>query len=326
MYSIKQIPEDFQVKEISKVDIGQVGHFTYFVLKKKNYTTVGAIEQIAEKLKIKPNRFGFAGNKDRVAVTTQLVSVKDIPKDPLERISLKDISIEVLGYGARPVSLGDLFGNDFLITVRNLSKDDLDRLDAKVASGMMVPNFFGEQRFSENNAEIGKAIVKRDFKKAVKIILKTQGDYEMSVKEHLEEHKEDYIGALRKINKKILRIFLSAFQSDIFNQTVRKYISSQKENVMVPIVGFGTEIDDPMIDVIVMKIMEKEGVIFRDFVIREMPELSFEGSERPLYVSVDNLRIVEVGKDTINKKYKVVLSFTLGSGSYATEVIKYLFE
>jgi len=323
MYTIKQIPEDFIVKEVSNVELGKVGQFTYFILKKKNYNTVTALQRIAERLRIPVKRFGFAGNKDKVALTEQLVSVKDIPKDLLGKIKLKDIEIEVVGFGNKPISLGNLFGNNFEITVRNLIKEDLDMLDIKLKKEMKIPNYFGKQRFSKNNSKIGRAIVKRDFKLAVELMLENDGDYEKEVADYLKIHENDYVGALRKVNKKILKLFVSAYQSEMFNQTLTKYGGEDKK---IPVVGFGTELEDYDSKDIIEEIMEKEKVGIRDFVIREFPELSSEGTERKRLMSITNLQLKQVGEDTMNKKYKVILTFTLGPGSYATEVLRNIFS
>ena len=75
MYKIKQIPEDFVVREISGIRPSEHGKYTYFLLKKRNYTTQRAVKAIADALHIPEKRFGFAGNKDKNAITEQLCSV-----------------------------------------------------------------------------------------------------------------------------------------------------------------------------------------------------------------------------------------------------------
>ena len=122
MYKIKQLPEDFIVEEVSNIKIQNDGIYTYFSLKKKDYTTNKAIAQIANSLNIEPKRFSFAGLKDKQAITTQICSVKGISKEQLEKIQLKDIELKYLGKGPTPISMGDLEGNNFTITVRNLER------------------------------------------------------------------------------------------------------------------------------------------------------------------------------------------------------------
>ena len=69
MYKIKQLPEDFIVKEISHVNPQLNGQYAYFILKKTNLTTIDALQILSNKFKIPLKNFGFAGNKDKKAVT-----------------------------------------------------------------------------------------------------------------------------------------------------------------------------------------------------------------------------------------------------------------
>jgi len=106
MYKIKQQPSDFKVVELSNIKIGETGKYTYFLLKKKDYNTLFAIEMIANKLRIPLKRFGFAGNKDKKAITTQMCSVERVSESKLKSIDLKNISLEFKGKGDEPICLG----------------------------------------------------------------------------------------------------------------------------------------------------------------------------------------------------------------------------
>jgi tRNA pseudouridine13 synthase len=300
MYKIKQTAEDFVVKEISNVKIGDKGSYIYLLLKKKDYTTIKAIEQIAEKLRLKAKFFGFAGTKDRRAVTEQLISIKGANRNKIEKIRLKDIGLKYLGRGENPISLGDLKGNEFVITIRNLTNKEINRLENKK---ILVPNYFGEQRFSRNNVKIGKSIIKKDFKKAAELV-------------GIDAENNNYIGALRKINKKILRLYVHAYQSYLFNKTIYQYLKTNKQ-LKIPIVGFGTEIDgikDLKLKKIIKNIIKQEKISLRDFIISSIPELSSEGTERELFVKV-KFNVIKLEKD------KAIVSFYLPKGSYATVVV-----
>jgi len=155
MYVLKTIPQDFIVKERSNVEIKKEGQYTYFLLKKTDYNTLKALQTVANVLHYNIKDFGYAGNKDKKAITEQLCSVKGNPN--LEHIKLTDIEVKEVGKGDKPISLGDLEGNEFTITIRNIEK-----LPEKKEE---FTNYFGEQRFGRNNVEVGRAIVKGDFKK-----------------------------------------------------------------------------------------------------------------------------------------------------------------
>ena len=343
MYIIKQIPEDFVVKEITDVELKDKGEYTYFILKKRNYTTERAVSAIADYLKIDRKKIGYAGSKDKKALTEQMISIQRFNKT--KNIKLKDIELVYRGKGNERLSLGDLKGNKFIITVRNLDKKEI-KINSKTQP---IPNYFDEQRFSKNNYLVGKSILKKDFRKAVDLILedsseKTSG-FEEDVKEHISKLPNDFIGAIKKIPKKTRMMYVHAFQSLIFNKTVFELIISEKgnykkvqyqhgffafplktmKNLKLPIIGFGTEFKDKKIKEISSKILKEEGITLRDFIIRGMPELASEGDERNMFVEAENINFKTEKDELNNNKKKCIISFKLPKGSYATIVIKKIF-
>ena len=309
MYILKQTPEDFIVKEIINVKTEDKGIYSYFVLKKKDYNTVEAIEKIANKLNIPSKFIGFAGNKDKRAVTEQVISIKTTKK--INDLRLDDIDLEYIGKGNEPVSLGSHEGNQFVITIRNLASRETDKIKKISKNKLLVPNYFGEQRFSKNNIEIGRSMIKKDFKKASELA-------------GLKVNNNDYVGGLRKINKKVLTLYLHAYQSYLFNDTINQYLKINKnkpvKNIKIPIIGFGTETSNNQLGKIINGILKQEKISLRDFIIRQMPELSLEGAERDLFAEVKDFKIIKLGKG------KATISFYLPKGSYATVVIEKLFS
>ena len=305
MYTIKEKPEDFLVKEIPDYELGE-GIYAYFWLTKKNENTIDAARRIAEKLKIPLKNIGFAGTKDKIAITKQVISIK---KGKKEEIKLKDITLEYIGQGNTPISLGDLKGNEFVITVRNIKTK-------RIKTSGLIPNLFGPQRFSKNNAEIGKYLVKKQFNKAVELINNP------GVQEHLESSPADYIGALRIIPLKTRKIYIHAYQSLLWNKTVEQFLKTgHNTNRKIPIIGFQTdreEIKDADLKEILLNILKQEEITERNFIIPQIKELSSEGAERDLFVKPENLEI------DIKEKTAIV-SFSLKKGSYATVVVDMLF-
>ena len=144
MYKIKQIPQDFVVKEISRVNPENSGQYAYFILKKINYSSVRALEILSEKLNIKLKNLGFAGNKDKNAVTEQKISIKNFPSQRgkiFADYKLNNIELKYLGNGKIPVSLGDLDGNEFEITIRNIDVNDINKIFLLCIKKILIPNF-----------------------------------------------------------------------------------------------------------------------------------------------------------------------------------------
>ncbi len=307
-YVIKQRPEDFIVRERSLAEPKASGSYSYIRVRKRNLTTMEAAEAIAAHLGIPSGDVGFAGAKDRAAVAEQVMSVKGDFRKKLESLSAANMDVEFLGKCGSPVSLGDLEGNDFEIIVRNAEKKP-ERISRFV-------NYFGEQRFSRNNAEVGKAIIKGDFRKAAALADNKRAEC------HLKEHKNDCIGALRSMPRRTLMMYLHSYQSLLWNRTAEMHVKQNREgaNIAIPLVGFATEYKDDAVKSIVKDILEKEGVTERDFIIREMPEMSLEGCERQLFAEPEGLRIEDIGEGS----YRI--SFFLPKGCYATEAVRQMLE
>lgn len=331
MYKIKQIPEDFIVNELNNLTIDNEGKYSYFLLKKKNYNTLMAIKKVAHKLRTNEKNIGFAGNKDKNAVTEQIISINTIsknPKDLINNLKIKDINLTHMGNGNKEVSLGSHQGNDFLITIRNLDENEIEKIKNLESNIILMPNYFGQQRFSKNNHLIGKAMIKKNFSKAIELILESNSDFSYEIKNHLEKNKNDFVGALKKVPLRLLKLFAHSYQSFIFNNSLNKYFKKNKiKKTKLPIIGFGTEINDKEIEIIVNKIMENEKISFRDFIVNSMPELSQEGSERDSFVEVNGFKVIENGNDELNpNKFKIKINFSLPKGSYATVFIDFLLK
>ncbi|MBI2668251.1 tRNA pseudouridine(13) synthase TruD [Candidatus Woesearchaeota archaeon] len=336
MYTIKQLPEDFLVREISTVQIKPSGRYLYFRLQKRHRNTLDVIRELARIFHIKEKQIGFAGNKDKTAVTEQLCSISDIGKERLSSITIKDVTLTIVGYGDEPISLGDLAGNEFEITVRNL--DDLDT-DGDIKPTHYLPNYFDEQRFSTNNISVGKNIIQKQFMGAVAII-----NHPLS-HEYLQRHPADYVGALKKIPLRLLRLYVNAYQSYLWNETLaaflEKYGTAPKKitnshgslvfvddtekfkDLEIPLIGFTTINTIPEIQAIINTIVTKENITYSDFIIKAIPEISAEGELRPAFVEVTDLKIGNLEDDDLHHgKKKIRVSFTLPKGSYATMLIK----
>ncbi len=285
---IKQVPEDFKV--IEKFDIKfSSGDYSYYLLHKRDLSTLEACKIISL---IWKKDVSYAGNKDKKAVTEQYISVKNGPEKDLNE---KKFSLKFVGKGSVPISLGDHSGNYFEIVVR-----DIDKLP-KIKKEFV--NYFGEQRFSKNNAEIGKLLVKKEFGRAAEL-LKENG----TLKEI-----DNPVQQLNKLERKLLMLFVNSYQSELWNKMAKT--SKEKE---IPLIGFGTEETSE-----INHILKEEGITTRDFVIKQLRGVSSEGGFRERVATADELEVGKLEDDELNKgKKKVLLKFFLNKGCYATEFLR----
>lgn len=331
-YILKHIPEDFVVKEVPITFSGS-GPFRIYLLRKKNYDTEKAIQSLSKATGILRKFFGYAGAKDRQAVTEQYISIKSDRN--LDNFSLEDIHLTFISYHNHPLSLGDLKGNTFTITLRNLEKEIL--FSQKEA---FIPNYFDEQRFSTQNVTIGKLLLQKKFD----LVYDSLKNQEMI--DHLLKHERDFVGALKLIPQKILSIYIHAYQSYLWNQSVYSLLKSHKGRLLsyslgqfyfpdtvimqdkfIPLIGFDVDpqCDSSFLDII-YNLLHIEGITHRDFIFKEFPYLSSEGDLRALWSHVLDITLNQKEDDEhFSEKYKQSISFTLEKGSYATLFIKYLF-
>ncbi len=301
---IKEHIEDFYVKEIMEPQLSS-GPFSYFLLHKENLGTFEAIEKLAKALHLPMKCFGYAGIKDKRAVTEQYLSIYKASKENVERLSLAGMTLRYVGSGKERISLGDHQGNYFRIVVRDLAEKKTLAVDK-------MKNLFDSQRFGKTgkNYLIGKAIVKGDFTQACQLL-------------DLKIIENDPIRTLRTMaDRRMLRFYISAYQSYLWNQVVEQ-VADEKA---VPVIGFLTKLASPRIRDIYEKLLHQEGVTTRDFLVPKMPELGNEGTERELCVRVVNFSAAWDQDELHDGKYKATLSFQLPKGAYATLVVTTLFS
>lgn len=325
-YLIKQVPEDFEVVEVPKLCLNPDGPYTYFLLKKKGYSTLSAIKAIVREIHVPAKCIGFAGNKDKQAITEQACSIRGDFQTSLSRIAISGIGIFPLGRGDQPLRLGDHLGNRFSITVREIQKSPQPL--------QQFINYFGPQRFSNNNTRIGHALVSRRYHEAISLICESSVRLADGLHAYYGEHPRDPIGCLRTLPKTLLMLYVHSYQSMLWNETVREYVSTLTASPpplstsleTVPLIGFDLSFRDPVLRDIVESILEREGIQPYHFIFRDMPELCAEGGERKMMVPVSNLMIGDLFPNTLGEGFQCNISFSLPPGSYATTFLDQLFN
>lgn len=149
---IRTTPEDFLVDEIPAYDPSGEGDHLYLRFRKRGLTTDEAVRAIVRALGVDKRETGVAGLKDKVAVTTQWISVLSRDRETEARardLALEGIDIlEVKRHGNK-LRTGHLHGNRFTIVVRDVAPEALAEVRAafdRIARDG-VPNAFGTQRF-----------------------------------------------------------------------------------------------------------------------------------------------------------------------------------
>lgn len=306
MFEIKKIPEDFIVKEIMDLKINDKGDYSYFLVRKKNWSSLGLVNEISKRLKIKKNFIGIAGNKDKNAVSEQYFSFFKVNKEKVLKLNIRDVKFNFVGYGDKRINIGDLNENEFIITIRNLD----NKINGRISR---IKNYYDKQRFGIHNDNhlAGKYLIKKDFKSVCRLL-------------NLEVNGNDFVGALRRTDEKLLKLYIHAYSSYLFNEVIDLL---DRDYGNIPIIGFLTEFNNKEIKEAYENILNKEEVNVSDFIIKQIPNLSSEGGERKMFASVKDFKVLDFDKDELNNgRFKEVISFKLGKGSYGTLVVKEFVE
>lgn len=249
---IKADPEDFRVDELALYDPSGEGTHVYFRVLKRGLPTPAAVGRIARFLGVTPNEIGYAGLKDAQAVTSQWMSVEHV--DPAKLAAFRDGQIEIRDVTRHTNKLrrGHLSANRFRVRIRQVDPDSIERARAilDVLRTRGAPNYFGRQRFGlrGDTAELGKALLHNDAREFCRIYLGRpmdgdppelaaaraafdQGDLDRALTHWPRDfsaprralkalRKGGPAAAVRTVDKRMRRLFVSAAQSAVFNRVL----------------------------------------------------------------------------------------------------------
>jgi tRNA pseudouridine13 synthase len=387
--TLRRQAEDFVVEEIP-VPIPGTGPYLICRLTKKNWELQRLVKEIARALGISHRRIAWAGTKDKRAVTTQWISIFNIDPESIGNLRFKDVRLEVVGRSPEPLSLGMLQGNRFSLWIRDCFPADLSvSVTACVdAANQGILNYYGVQRFGARRPvthRVGEYMLRGDFEGAIRTYVgmafpdepaetrlaresyEQSGDpktalrefptylsYERALLHALVEAPDRYREALSALPPKLLSMFVSAFQSYLFNAALSA--RGREGSLITPSVGDMVVFSDGKIDTVtqallpaarmqvergravpalfipgsrveewerasprVIELLEEHGITPSHFLqVQDVVGASFQGFSRPILLSTKISSYVE--------RADVHLQFTLDPGQYATTVCRELMK
>lgn len=257
---IKQRAEDFFVQELPLYEPSGEGEHVYCEIQKVGLSTFDAINRISEALRVSSRDIGYAGMKDARAVSRQLLSIWGTTPENVMSLRLPDITVQWAARHGNKLRLGHLSANRFAIKIRDVVATDVVKLKPVVAEIQRrgMPNYFGEQRFGRrnNNDALGAALVRDDNFRVLSLLLggadetlddpRTAAARRAFDAENLDEamklwprsggmerrvlarliKTQNPGAAVRCIDDKIRRLWISALQSRLFNEVVARRIAA----------------------------------------------------------------------------------------------------
>ena len=187
-FHFKQSPRDFVVEEIPLYEFSNEGEHLILLVRKKGLTTNEMVGQIARYLGIKNKEIGYAGLKDKHAMTKQYISIHKKYEEALENFNHESIKIISKRYHNNKIRIGHLKGNRFYIKVKKVNPTSAVKIDEalKNIATFGMPNFFGFQRFGNDgdNHILGEKLAK---------------------------------GEAKERNPRVKKLLINAYQSHLFN-------------------------------------------------------------------------------------------------------------
>jgi tRNA pseudouridine13 synthase len=170
--TLKQLNEDFIVTELPlQLPFGE-GEHIWLDIEKNGANTAFVAQQLAEAAGVQERDVGYAGLKDRWAITRQWFSIylpsgKAGETPDLTQLQHPEFKVLSQSRHVKKLRPGDLQGNRFRIVLREV-RGDRDAIEAnlKAVAAQGVPNYFGAQRFGfeGGNVEQGRAMLAREIR------------------------------------------------------------------------------------------------------------------------------------------------------------------
>ncbi|SFV64121.1 tRNA pseudouridine 13 synthase [hydrothermal vent metagenome] len=204
---------DFTVEEIPLYTFTGEGEHLVLQVRKKDLTTWEMLDILSNHLGIRRRDMGYAGLKDKHAMTIQYISVMAIHEEKLKHFEHEKIKILSTVRHNNKIRVGHLKGNRFKIRLKKVLGVQKDKLDSvlKWIKINGVPNYFGNQRFG------------------------TDGNNWMEGKKLIE-------GTLKMRDRKTREFLMGAYQSYLFNNwlskrmelnlLLEKFTQAQTEQIM----------------------------------------------------------------------------------------------
>jgi len=364
----------------------ELGNYVWIEVEKRDVDTIAAARRIAKMLGVGLNKVSFGGLKDTRAIAYQLISVEGACVDPSKLQLGGKVRVLRTWRMSKHITPSDIYGNLFIVRVREVDRSIVvEMVDEILKLGTLA--YYGYQRFGTIRPIthlIGKRMIKGDLEGAINYILcwtsPYEGDYVKRAREYacrgeyekaLEKmprryHEErallkalireprNYANALRKLPIQLLRLFVEAYQSYLFNKLLSERVkeglpidrptpgdlvalldergiptfhvikvnerlieglNARRFALVLPVVGYAVRLPDGKMGDVTLRVLKSEGVGLEDFRLKWYPQISPRGHYRLTITKPEDARCEVVDGD-------LVLSFRLRRGEYASMVLR----
>lgn len=155
-----QTHRDFVVEEIPLYDFLGEGEHLVVQIRKKNLSTEELLKLLSSHLGIKAKEIGYAGLKDKNALTSQFISIPYLLKEKLETLNHPLIKILQTTRHHNKIKIGHLKGNRFFVRLKKVTPQFAQKIlnILPLLENQGFPNYFGYQRFGKDGDNYNTAL------------------------------------------------------------------------------------------------------------------------------------------------------------------------
>ena len=330
---------DFTVEEIPLYEFTGEGEHLVLQVRKKEMTTWEMLDAISNHVGIRRRDMGYAGLKDKYAMTMQYISIPAIHEEKLKAFSHDKIKILSTVRHNNKIRVGHLKGNLFKIRLKKVLGVQKDKLDSvlKWIKNNGVPNYFGNQRFGNDgdNWMDGKRLIEGTLK------IRDRKTREFLMGSYQSYLFNNWLSKRMELNL-LLEKFSESETEQVLNLPKGSLKGTKSQSNFFKLVEGDTMMHYPYGRVFHVEDLEEEARRFetKDIApvgllpgkktklststagILEAPyveEINLNGARRYAWVQV-----TDIAKTYVEEKAHYELSFVLPKGSYATNVLDFL--
>ncbi|WP_394129852.1 tRNA pseudouridine(13) synthase TruD [Shewanella maritima] len=318
--NIRTVNEDFIVQEILPFAPTGEGEHHLVHIRKSGLNTAQVVDMLAKFAKVHPKDVGYAGQKDKNAVTEQWFGIRIPGKDTPDWKALNQDNLQVLECHrhSKKLRIGALIGNRFTLTLKQVSDIEalLERLNIIKAQG--VPNYFGEQRFGHHGKNLiqgrkmlnGGRKIKDRKKRSLYLSAVRSNAFNIAASARLAESQQQPLDG----DCVMLSGSKSFFVVDTWDEENLSRLASHDIQLSAPLWGRGDALSHK--DALASE-QEALSTLADDLVSLEQAGLNQE--RRPIIL------MPQAVKHSINGD-SVVIEFFLPAGSFATSILRELVD
>lgn len=157
---LKQQCADFVVREDLGYEMSGEGEFVALKVRKTGCNTLFVGEKLAKFAGVSERNMGYAGLKDRQAITEQwfCLQMPGLDTPDFSRFELEGVEILAVTRHHRKIRTGSLQGNHFEILLRDTQETDELKARLNLVKNVGFPNYFTEQRFGRDGHNLTQAL------------------------------------------------------------------------------------------------------------------------------------------------------------------------